>query len=158
MLLPFLSAGHVPITHSVRAEDAENPENPFRLYHYRPTEAGAVIFALLFLSTTLWHSWQVTRYRIWIMTPTIVGGLCMCFSAAAAPELASIRRTKLKELIMMLSKYSSSHWLRRPFCFRKRNPRLDFRAIHYSINLASCCACPLRCNDLHGARENHKPY
>ncbi|KAM0323273.1 hypothetical protein ACHAQA_008864 [Verticillium albo-atrum] len=54
---------------------SEAAENPFKLYHYHPSEAGAIIFLLAFLATTLWHSWQLVRTRVWIMIPIIIGGI-----------------------------------------------------------------------------------
>lgn len=51
-------------------------EQIFKLYHYHPSEVGAIIFLLAFLVTTLWHCWQLVRTRIWIMIPIIAGGIC----------------------------------------------------------------------------------
>ncbi|KAG7150865.1 Protein RTA1 like protein [Verticillium longisporum] len=50
-------------------------EQIFKLYHYHPSEVGAIIFLLAFLVTTLWHCWQLARTRIWIMIPIIAGGI-----------------------------------------------------------------------------------
>lgn len=54
---------------------ARQDEGGFQLYHYDPSVAAAVIFALLFLVTTLYHSWQMIRTRCWIAIPLVVGGL-----------------------------------------------------------------------------------
>ncbi|KAH8883717.1 RTA1-domain-containing protein [Thozetella sp. PMI_491] len=54
---------------------SEPSENPFKFYHYHPTEVGAIIFVLLFLATTLGHCWQLFRYRVWFATPIIIGGI-----------------------------------------------------------------------------------
>ncbi|KAF5987308.1 RTM1 [Fusarium coicis] len=48
----------------------------FKLYHYDPTVAGAVIFTILFLATTLLHSWQLVRGRSWFVIPLNLGGFC----------------------------------------------------------------------------------
>lgn len=50
-------------------------QNPFKLYHYDPTIAGAVIFVLLFLVTTLLHFWQLVRARCWFLLPLGIGGI-----------------------------------------------------------------------------------
>lgn len=55
--------------------DAANA-NQFRLYHYDPTVAGAVIFVLLFLATTALHFWQLFKSRCWFLLPLAIGGIC----------------------------------------------------------------------------------
>ncbi|KAI0385980.1 RTA1 like protein-domain-containing protein [Hypomontagnella monticulosa] len=50
-------------------------ENPFKLYHYDPTIAGAVFFILCFIGTTGYHTYQLLRMRCWFMLPLIIGGL-----------------------------------------------------------------------------------
>jgi hypothetical protein len=59
--------------HSIRADDPS--ENTFKMYHYHPSEAGAIAFVILYLITTLTHAWQVCRYRVWFVTPIIIGGI-----------------------------------------------------------------------------------
>jgi hypothetical protein len=49
-------------------------ESTFSLYHYDPTTAGAMVFLLLFLGTSLFHSWQLIRSRAWFVAPLVVGG------------------------------------------------------------------------------------
>lgn len=48
----------------------------FKLYHYDPTVAGAVVFVFLFLATTILHFWQLVRSRCWFLIPLAVGGVC----------------------------------------------------------------------------------
>ncbi|KAF5258554.1 hypothetical protein FOXYS1_10868 [Fusarium oxysporum] len=67
--------------HSIRAEDPS--ENTFKMYHYHPTEAGAIAFVVLFLATTLAHTWQLFRYRVWFVIPIIVGGILEMIGYAA---------------------------------------------------------------------------
>lgn len=50
--------------------------NSFRLYHYDPTIAGAVIFVFLFLATTAIHFWQLLKSRCWFLLPLAIGGIC----------------------------------------------------------------------------------
>lgn len=50
--------------------------NSFRLYHYDPTIAGAVIFVLLFSATTAIHFWQLLKSRCWFLLPLAFGGIC----------------------------------------------------------------------------------
>ncbi|KAK4498124.1 hypothetical protein PRZ48_010780 [Zasmidium cellare] len=47
----------------------------FKYYYYTPTMAGAVIFILLFLVTTIIHFYQMIRTRTWFMVPFCIGGL-----------------------------------------------------------------------------------
>ncbi|KAH6879863.1 RTA1 like protein-domain-containing protein [Thelonectria olida] len=62
---------------------AAGADSSFKLYHYDPTIAGGVIFALLFLSTTLLHFWQLFRERCWFMIPLAVGGIFEIIGYAA---------------------------------------------------------------------------
>lgn len=50
--------------------------NTFKLYHYDPTVAEAVIFALLFSATTALHFWQLFKSRCWFLLPLATGGIC----------------------------------------------------------------------------------
>jgi hypothetical protein len=86
MIMELLAGltGHVTTVHSMRSEQSENS---FKLYHYHPTEVGAIIFVLLFLATTLGHAWQLLRYRVWFVTPIIVGGVRTCLSLPAVLRL-----------------------------------------------------------------------
>ncbi|KAH7007651.1 RTA1 like protein-domain-containing protein [Ilyonectria destructans] len=47
----------------------------FSFYHYNPTKAGAVIFALLFFASTLMHLVQLWRTRCWFVIPLILGSI-----------------------------------------------------------------------------------
>ncbi|KAH7205797.1 RTA1 like protein-domain-containing protein [Fusarium redolens] len=58
-----------------RSVPAAQAEEQFSLYHYHPMVAGGVIFAMLFLSTTLFHFWQLIRARCWFMIPLTAGGI-----------------------------------------------------------------------------------
>ncbi|KAM6507178.1 hypothetical protein FALCPG4_018560 [Fusarium falciforme] len=66
-----------------RAAPAAGSENTFSLYHYDPTIAGGVIFALLFLGTTVFHFWQLFRARCWFMIPLAAGGIFEVIGYAA---------------------------------------------------------------------------
>ena len=46
------------------------------LYGYTPTLAGGVIFTLLFLATTGFHIFQLTKARCWYFIPFVIGGIC----------------------------------------------------------------------------------
>ncbi len=64
----------------VRQDTTAQEQNPFRLYHYDPTIAGAVVMLLLFLGTTILHFWQLFRARCWFVLPLAIGGICKRFS------------------------------------------------------------------------------
>lgn len=51
-------------------------EGGFKFYHYDPSVAGAVIFIILFLGSTLVHGWQTFWTRCWFEIPMVVGGVC----------------------------------------------------------------------------------
>jgi hypothetical protein len=46
------------------------------LYGYTPTLAGGVIFTLLFIATTGFHIFQLTKARCWYFIPFVIGGIC----------------------------------------------------------------------------------
>jgi hypothetical protein len=54
----------------------EQADSGFKLYHYDPSVAAAVIFVFLFLATSLCHVWQMVKQRTWFFTAFIVGGIC----------------------------------------------------------------------------------
>lgn len=54
------------------AEEQAAPS--FKLYHYDPSVAAAVIFVFLFLATSFYHVWQMVKQRTWFFTAFIVGG------------------------------------------------------------------------------------
>lgn len=54
----------------------EQEESSFKLYHYDPSVAAAVIFVLLFLATSLYHVWQMVKQKTWFFTAFIIGGIC----------------------------------------------------------------------------------
>ncbi|QPC80256.1 hypothetical protein HYE68_011008 [Fusarium pseudograminearum] len=65
----------------------------FKLYHYDPSMAGGAIFTLLFIGTTLFHTWQLSRGRSWFTIPLTIGGLfelvgyaARCKSANETPD------------------------------------------------------------------------
>ncbi|TLS30043.1 hypothetical protein PpBr36_02241 [Pyricularia pennisetigena] len=55
----------------------------FRLYHYDPTIPGAIVVAVIFLATTIFHFWQLIRSRCWFMIPLAVGGILEVIGYAA---------------------------------------------------------------------------
>ncbi|KAL1582749.1 hypothetical protein WHR41_08376 [Cladosporium halotolerans] len=55
--------------------EGRQDEGGFKFYHYDPSIAGAAVFILLFLGTTVFHSWQMFRTRCWVAIPLVVGGL-----------------------------------------------------------------------------------
>jgi hypothetical protein len=58
-----------------RADPAADAGATFSLYHYDPTIAGGVVFALLYLATSGLHFWQLFRARCWFMIPLATGGI-----------------------------------------------------------------------------------
>ncbi|RKK65010.1 hypothetical protein BFJ69_g16508 [Fusarium oxysporum] len=63
---------HAPVLAMAANSEAEPV---FRLYHYDPTIAGAIIFVLLFVGSTGAHFYQLWRARTWFMIPLAIGGI-----------------------------------------------------------------------------------
>jgi len=64
------SIGLLSVMHLSPREDG----GEFKLYHYDPTIAGAIVIAVSFGFTTAFHVWQLVRTRCWIALPMVVGG------------------------------------------------------------------------------------
>lgn len=47
-----------------------------KLYHYDPSVVAAVLFALLFIISLLWHIFQLIRHRTWFFIPFVIGAIC----------------------------------------------------------------------------------
>ncbi|KAI7205560.1 hypothetical protein KC316_g177 [Hortaea werneckii] len=54
-----------------------------KLYYYDPSVVAAVVFALLFTISVLWHIFQLIRHRTWFFIPFIIGGLFEAVGYAA---------------------------------------------------------------------------
>lgn len=48
----------------------------FKLYRYDPSLAAAIIFIILFLLITAWHSFTLLRTKTWFFIPFVLGGFC----------------------------------------------------------------------------------
>ncbi|GKT67232.1 hypothetical protein ColTof3_14571 [Colletotrichum tofieldiae] len=62
---------------------APEAEPIFKLYHYNPTVAGAIIFTILFIGTTGLHFYRLFRSRCWFMIPFALGGVLQLVGYAA---------------------------------------------------------------------------
>jgi hypothetical protein len=45
-------------------------------YDYIPSIPTAVVFIILFMTTTILHCWQMFRGRTWFFISFVLGGLC----------------------------------------------------------------------------------
>ncbi|KAE8391655.1 RTA1 like protein-domain-containing protein [Aspergillus alliaceus] len=45
----------------------------FAFYHYDPSMGGAIVFILLFISTTGYHIFQMFKSRTWFLIPFVIG-------------------------------------------------------------------------------------
>lgn len=54
----------------------------FQLYRYIPSVAAAVIFIVLFVLTTLYHIYQLTKSRSWYFIAFVLGGICKSLSVS----------------------------------------------------------------------------
>ena len=60
--------------------------NAFVLYRYHPSMAAAVTFMLLFMATTLIHTYQMVKKKAWYFMPFIIGGICEFLLALIFPS------------------------------------------------------------------------
>ncbi|OBT58127.1 hypothetical protein VE04_01650 [Pseudogymnoascus sp. 24MN13] len=47
----------------------------FKLYHYSPSKAAAIVMIVLFAISTLFHTYQLFRKRTWYFIPFVIGGI-----------------------------------------------------------------------------------
>lgn len=50
-------------------------KKPFEFYKYEPSLAAAIVFAVLFLISSVLHTIQLVRTRTWYFTPLVIGGV-----------------------------------------------------------------------------------
>ena len=50
--------------------------NWFKYYRYDPSMTAAIIFIVLFSTTTILHFYQLVRTKTWIVIPLLIGGIC----------------------------------------------------------------------------------
>ena len=60
--------------------DTPEPQDPsvldgFKLYHYDPSLAGNIIFAIFFAVASTGHAFLLYRHRTWYFIPFLVGCL-----------------------------------------------------------------------------------
>lgn len=51
----------------------------YYLWRYVPSLAAAVIFLILFLAATLFHTWKIWKTRTMFCIVFAIGGLCTAF-------------------------------------------------------------------------------
>ena len=56
----------------------------YKYYHYDPSLAAAILFTILFASTTLWHLILLVKHRTLYFIPVIIGGVCTFTSPFAS--------------------------------------------------------------------------
>ena len=61
-------------------------DSTFHLYNYKPSIAGAALYAILFLVTSLFHLFQLIKLRTWYFIPVFIGGIMECIGYIARIE------------------------------------------------------------------------
>jgi len=54
--------------------------NGYYLWHYVPSIAAAILFAILYLAITGAHLWRMIQSRTWFCIPFVIGGFCASLS------------------------------------------------------------------------------
>ena len=85
------------------------------LYQYTPSLVAAVVFAILFLSTTAIHLWQRISNHTQYFNPFIVGGICKDILDIYAPQILSTPHSS-QNTTNKISSYSSNHRIRGSHC------------------------------------------
>lgn len=58
--------------------ESESDAGGFKLYHYDPSFAAAVLFAILFAGSLIRHAQLLFKTRMWSFIPFLIGCLCKC--------------------------------------------------------------------------------
>jgi hypothetical protein len=127
-------------------DDASTAEPIFKLYHYNPSIAGAVIFVLLFVGTTGLHFYQLSRARTWFMIPFAIGGICK--------SLLSLRKVTTQWLINP-STSSGMHRVCSSSPLWPRIAKLEFGSIHHPITSHSHRPGSICSHHIYGIGAHH---
>lgn len=107
----------------------------YKLYHYDPSMAAAVVFVILFSATSVLHGWQMVRSRCNIAIPLVIGGLRM------SPLLHERNSRSVLNLADQLLLFSGSYWIYWPSHLQQGVTELDFRSLHPPGYISLSCTC-----------------
>jgi hypothetical protein len=91
------------------------PTKDFKPYHYDPSLAAASISAILFLTTSSVHVWQMFKHKTWFFVAFIIGGLCKKEAPSTLPGHFPLPRWEK----MLTASTSRVHRLRRAYSARE---------------------------------------
>ena len=70
----------------------------YYLWHYVPSIAAAIVFAILFAAITAAHLWKMIQTRMWFCIPFVFGGCCMStfliFPSSTSPPSNTFSQVK----------------------------------------------------------------
>lgn len=58
----------------------------YQYYHYVPSIAAAIVFAILFGASTAMHTYQMFKTKTWFLVPFLIGGICKSNSQPQTPR------------------------------------------------------------------------
>jgi len=59
------------------AGDTSTDKEAYALFPYEPSKIGAILFAVLFGLSTLYHFFQMIRGRAWFYTAFVIGSISL---------------------------------------------------------------------------------
>ncbi|KAJ5082706.1 hypothetical protein N7532_011749 [Penicillium argentinense] len=81
--------------------------DPNNFYGYVPTLAGGIIFTLLFIATTAYHAFQLSKARCWYFIPFVLGGIFQIIGyicrLVARNHLNSVTLYALQSVLILLA-------------------------------------------------------
>ncbi|KAK2784186.1 hypothetical protein FQN52_009128 [Onygenales sp. PD_12] len=108
------------------ADDSNSRYADWKAYEYNPSTVAAAIFMLLFLLSTVLHSYQLFRTRTWFFIPVVIGGWCklhkqirfqlfyITFSLSIAEKLETIVES-IGYVCRLISSRQSPDWALGPY-------------------------------------------
>jgi hypothetical protein len=127
------------------------PTKDFKPYHYDPSLAAASISAILFLTTSSVHVWQMFKHKTWFFVAFIIGGLCKKEAPSTLPGHFPLPRWEK----MLTASTSRVHRLCRAGLLRARGTRLHSWPVHHAKSTAAPGPFLFRRFHLHGLGPHH---
>jgi len=114
-------------------------------YLYTPSKAAAIIFAILFVITTLLHTFQLIKKKTWYFIPFLLGGICKSQNTSIPLPLQPTNSQR----------FSWSSWFYLSRSLGEAVAKFHAYALPITNSLHSSGAKSLRCFNLYDTGKDH---
>ncbi|KAL4783767.1 RTA1 like protein-domain-containing protein [Aspergillus varians] len=74
----------------------------YYLWHYVPSRAAAVVFLLLFLAATAYHTWKIWKLKTYFCICFAIGGFCYCARTSAYDKTGRLMPFCIQNVFILL--------------------------------------------------------